>query len=111
MIGETFSHAGEAIAATEAIKRAGLPAVVTLAIHRHPVTREGWTPEEACRRLEGAGAAVVGLNCSRGPRTMLPRLGGLRAAVSIPVAAVRVPYRTSEEQPTLHSVRDPRAPP
>jgi len=111
MIGETFSHAGEAIAATEAIKRAGLPAVVTLAIHRHPVTREGWTPEEACRRLEGAGADVVGLNCSRGPRTMLPLLGAIRAAVSIPVAALPVPYRTSEEQPSFQSLRDPQAPP
>lgn len=27
---------------------------------------------EACRRLEEAGAAVVGVNCGRGPRTMLP---------------------------------------
>jgi hypothetical protein len=29
---------------------------------------------EACRRLEEAGAAVVGINCGRGPRTMLPLL-------------------------------------
>src|SRR3954454_24862602 len=74
VIGETFSFGGEALVATEVIKEAGLPAVITLAVHSHPETREGWTPEDACGRLEQAGADVVGLNCSRGPRTMLPLL-------------------------------------
>ena len=72
IIAETFSYAEEALIALEVIKDAGLPAVVTLAIHQEPQTREGWTPEEACRRLEDAGADVVGLNCIRGPQTMLP---------------------------------------
>ena len=40
------------------------------------------------------GAAVVGLNCSRGPETMLPLLEQIRAAVDVPVAAQPVPYRT-----------------
>jgi hypothetical protein len=69
----------------------GLPAVVTLAIHREPLTREGWTPEDACRRLEEAGAHVVGLNCIRGPRTMLPYLKPIRAAVSGPSPHSRCP--------------------
>ena len=30
--------------------------------------------DEACRRIADAGADVVGLNCSRGPATMLPIL-------------------------------------
>ena len=76
VIAETFQFGGEALLATEAIRAAGLEAVVTLAIHRDPRTREGWTPEEACRRLADAGAAVVGLNCIRGPQTMLPLLRG-----------------------------------
>src|SRR5919204_793890 len=74
IIAETFSYAEEALIALDVIKQTGLPAVVTLAIHQPSQTREGWTPEEACKRLEAAGADVVGLNCARGPRTMLPLL-------------------------------------
>jgi betaine-homocysteine S-methyltransferase len=104
VIAETFQFAGEALMATEAIRAAGLEAVVTLAIHRDPVTREGWTPEEACRRLADAGAAVVGLNCIRGPQTMLPLLGAIRAAVDVPVAALPVPYHTHAGEPTFQSL-------
>src|SRR5207248_1912185 len=68
VIGETFSWWEEAAIALDAILAAGLPAVVTIAMHQEPVTRDGLTPEEACRRLEEAGATVVGLNCIRGPR-------------------------------------------
>jgi betaine-homocysteine S-methyltransferase len=107
IIGETFSWGQEALLATEVILKTGLPAVVTLAIHREPVTREGWTPEEACRRLEAAGADVVGLNCIRGPRTMLPLLGPIRAAVSGHVAALPVPYRTRDAEPSFQSLTDP----
>jgi betaine-homocysteine S-methyltransferase len=107
IIAETFSHAGEALIALEVIKGTGLPAVVTLALHREPVTRDGYTPAEACKRIEDAGADVVGLNCIRGPRTMLPHLEEIRSAVSGHVAALPVPYRTHEEQPTFQSLRDP----
>jgi betaine-homocysteine S-methyltransferase len=104
VIAETFQFGGEALLATEAIRAAGLEAVVTLAIHRDPQTREGWSPAEACRRLADAGAAVVGLNCIRGPRTMLPLLGAVRAAVDVPVAALPVPYHTHEGEPTFQSL-------
>ncbi|MDQ3707946.1 MAG: homocysteine S-methyltransferase family protein, partial [Actinomycetota bacterium] len=85
----------------------GLPAVVTLAIHREPNTREGWSPAEACKRLADAGADVVGLNCIRGPRTMLPLLGSIVESVDVPVAALPVPYRTHTHQPSFQSLRDP----
>jgi betaine-homocysteine S-methyltransferase len=107
VIGETFSFAGEALIALETIRAAGLPAVITLAIHQRPETREGWAPEEACKRLEDAGADVVGLNCIRGPRTMLPLLERIRAAVDGHVAALPVPYRTSPSEPSFQSLRDP----
>ena len=107
IVGETFSWAQEALLATEVIGQTGLPAVVTLAIHREPVTREGWDPAEACRRLEAAGADVVGLNCIRGPRTMLPFLPAIRDAVACPVAALPVPYRTHDAQPSFQSLTDP----
>ena len=107
VIGETFSYAEEALIALEVIKQARLPAVITLAIHRAPETREGWTVAEACKRLQDAGADVVGLNCIRGPRTMLPLLREIVAAVDIPVAALPVPYRTHPEEPSFQSLRDP----
>ena len=106
VIGETFSYGEEALIALETIKETGLPAVITLAIHQEPETREGWTPEEACKRLEDAGADVVGLNCIRGPKTMLPLLEKIRATVDGHVAALPVPYRTSEDEPSFQSLRD-----
>ena len=67
VIAETLSWAQEALMALEVIKQAGLPAVVTMAVHRHPHTFEGWSYPEACRRLEAAGADVVGLELHPGP--------------------------------------------
>jgi len=109
VIGETFQFAGEALTALEVIREAALPAVITLAVHQESVTREGWTLHEACRRLADAGAAVVGLNCIRGPATMLPLLKAIIEAVDVPVAALPVPYRTTEGEPTFQSLSDPRA--
>ena len=106
IIGETFAFAGEALVATEVIKQTGLPAVITLAVHKQPETREGWAPEEACKRLEAAGADVVGLNCIRGPQTMLPMLEAIREAVSVHVAALPVPYRTTDPEPSFQSLTD-----
>ncbi len=109
VIGETFRYAGEALSALEAIGRSGLPAVITLAVGRSPETREGWSVADACRRLADAGASVVGLNCLRGPATMLPLLGGISAAVDVPVAALPVPYRTRPDQPTFQGLREAHA--
>jgi betaine-homocysteine S-methyltransferase len=81
--------------------------VITITIHREPLTREGLTPEDACALLEDAGADVVGLNCIRGPATMLPLLAAIRERVSGHVAALPVPYRTTPEEPTFQSLRDP----
>jgi betaine-homocysteine S-methyltransferase len=106
IIAETFSYGAEALIATEVIKEAGLPAVVTMAIHQPGETLEGWSPAEVCRRLEAAGAEVVGLNCQRGPATMLPMLKAIREAVSCHIAALPVPYRTHEKEPTFQSLRD-----
>jgi betaine-homocysteine S-methyltransferase len=107
VIAETISWLGEALVATEVIKETGLPAVVTLTAHKDPDMREGVPPAEACKRLEAAGADVVGLNCSRGPTTMLPLLEEIRKSVSVPVAALPVPYRTTAEEPSFQSLEDP----
>src|SRR5215831_9703051 len=107
-VAETLGWVGEALLALQAIRRnSKVPAVVTFAMHREEFTREGLTPAEACQRLEAAGADVVGLNCHRGPRTMLPLLAQIRAAVKCPVAGLPVPYRTHPAQPSFMALRDP----
>ena len=107
IVGETYSWGSEALLALEAIKRAGQPAVITLSVPREGKMREGWSVGETCRRLEAAGADVVGLNCARGPATTLPLLHEIRAAVRCHVAAVPVPYRTTPAEPTFQSLSDP----
>jgi betaine-homocysteine S-methyltransferase len=107
IVGETYSWLGEAVLALEIIKRSGKPAVMTLAMHQEGIMREGMPMHEACRRLEEAGADVVGLNCSRGPATMLPAIERIRQSVSCHVAALPVPYRTTPDQPTFQGLKDP----
>jgi betaine-homocysteine S-methyltransferase len=107
IIGETFSFAAEAELAAKAIKETGLPAVVTLAVHKDDASRENLALAEAAKRIEGAGADVVGFNCIRGPWTMLPLLKEVRAAVKCHVAALPVPYRTTQAEPTFQSLTDP----
>jgi betaine-homocysteine S-methyltransferase len=107
VIAETIDYPGEALLALEAIKAHGLDAVVTLSVHQQPVFFGGDPIGEACRRLQDAGADVVGLNCQRGPATMLPLLGEIRAACDGYIAALPVPYRTTEAEPTFQSLTDP----
>ncbi len=107
IIAETFSYTAEALIALDVIKQTGLPSVVTMGLHREDLTREGHTVGESCKMLEDAGADVVGLNCMRGPETLLPFIKQVREAVSCHVAALPVPYRTSEAEPTFQSLRDP----
>lgn len=106
-VGETYSWSGEALLALEAIRRSGKPAVITLAVPREGRMREGGSVTDAARKLEAAGADVVGLNCSRGPDTMMPLLRDIRGAVRCHVAALPVPYRTTPAEPTFQSLTDP----
>jgi len=106
IIGETFSWGQEALIALDVIKKAGATAVITLAMHQEEVTREQWSVADACARLADAGADVVGLNCIRGPATMMPLLREVRARVPTHLAALPVPFRTTESQPSFQSLRD-----
>ncbi|MGD0373510.1 MAG: homocysteine S-methyltransferase family protein [Streptosporangiaceae bacterium] len=105
VISETNDYLGEALIALEVISGLGLPAVVTLAPTQPNQTRDGYDYAEACRILAAEGAAVVGLNCDRGPQTMLPLLARIRDAVSCAVGAQPVPYRTNAAAPTMQSLR------
>jgi betaine-homocysteine S-methyltransferase len=107
-VAETFSWVAEALMALAAVRKySRAPAVITLAMHREEVTRDGFSAAEACRRLEAAGADVVGLNCHRGPATIMPMMREIRAAVKCHVAALPVPYRTTSAQPSFMSLTDP----
>jgi betaine-homocysteine S-methyltransferase len=105
IVSETQDYLGEALIGLEVTQELGLPSVVTFA-STEDRTIDGYEFDDACRRLEEAGADVVGLNCSRGPSTMLPILERIRAAVDCPVAAQPVPYRTTSEEPTFVSLTD-----
>ncbi|MBA3340139.1 MAG: homocysteine S-methyltransferase family protein [Geodermatophilaceae bacterium] len=107
IIAETISWAGEAQIALDVIKQAGLASVIMLVPHKDPDMRDGGTVAEVCRALADSGADVVGLNCARGPDTMLPLLAEVTAVVDVPVAALPVPYRTTPDEPTMQSLRDP----
>jgi betaine-homocysteine S-methyltransferase len=107
-VAETLGWSGEALMALQAIRRhSKVPVVVTFAMHQEELTRDGMTPAQACQRLEAAGADVVGLNCHRGPATMMPLLRQIRAAVKCHVAALPVPYRTEPAHPSFMSLTDP----
>jgi betaine-homocysteine S-methyltransferase len=105
VISETNDYLGEALIALEVIQGLGLPAMVTLAPTQPDQTRDGYTYAEACRILAAEGAQVVGLNCDRGPQTMMPLMAGIREQVDCAVAAQPVPYRTDAAAPTMQALR------
>ena len=92
VIAETNDYVGEALIGLEVCKELGLPAHGD--VRERAAGARRTTATTTSRRAGSSpthGAAVVGLNCSRGPATMLPLLERIRAAVDIPVAAQPVP--------------------
>ncbi|XP_048740860.1 S-methylmethionine--homocysteine S-methyltransferase BHMT2-like isoform X2 [Ostrea edulis] len=109
IVAETFGEFGEAMLALESIKQygKGLPAVITLSVPMTMMMHDGIPVDEACKRLEDAGADVVGLNCGRGPETIIEPLKLVRKACRGPIAALPVPYRTNDNQVTFFSLTVP----
>jgi betaine-homocysteine S-methyltransferase len=105
VIAETYDHLGEARIGLDVCRERGLPAMVTLASVQAAGTYDGHDYVEACAILADRGATAVGLNCSRGPETMLPLLERIRARVDVAVAAQPVPYRTSPAAPAFEALR------
>ena len=106
VIAETFGHLGEARIALETIQSAGLPAVITFSPTTE-LTCDGYSWPDACKAIVDGGAEVVGLNCGRGPATMMPILAQIRKRVSGHVAALPVPYRTDSRRPCFFELRLP----
>ena len=61
---------------------------------------------DTLKELEQRGADVVGMNCFRGPNTMMPFLREARKTLKCHMAALPVPFRTSEEHPTFFNLPD-----
>src|SRR6185437_12203514 len=105
VISETNDYVGEALIGLEVIKEFGLPSVINFAsVNKDNKTFDGYDYVEACKILEANGADVVGMNCTRGPATMLPIVEKIRKNVNCYVAAIPVPYKTTRKQPTFMSM-------
>jgi methionine synthase / methylenetetrahydrofolate reductase(NADPH) len=82
---ETFSHLPEleeALAAAKAVAK--VPLVAQITVSSGGLTREGVPAAEVARRLEAAGADVVGVNCSE-PLAGLDALLEMQEATTLPL--------------------------
>ena len=99
VIAETYLYLGEALLAVERGKRSGLPVMVTMSFEDKPVTRDGKSPAECAKALHDAGADIVGTNCWRGPKHMLPLVEEMRRATTGYIAVQAPAYRTTDATP------------
>jgi betaine-homocysteine S-methyltransferase len=103
-VGETFSYLGEALLFVERAKATELPVMVTMSFEQVvPQAYEGDAPGECAKKLAGAGADIVGVNCLNGPGQQLPIAVEMREAVDTYVAAQPVAYRTTTAKPDFTS--------
>ena len=106
LVGETFYYAEEAYKALDIIQKSGLPSVITIAPMGVNTMMDGITVLDTLKELEQRGADVVGMNCFRGPATMMPYLREARKALKCHMAALPIPFRTSEAHPTFFNLPD-----
>ena len=106
VVAETINWVEEMKIALQAIKSENMIAVTNFAIPRGDMTRDGYTPAEACKMMEDLGADVVGLNCYRGPKMTMKFIDEIRNNVSCHVSALPVPYRTTEKEPGFLNISD-----
>ncbi len=87
---ETATGLDETLAAVRAARSAapGLPVVAMITVNDSGSMADGTTPEQAVTALEGAGADVVGCNCSDGPNLVLQTIERMHAATRLPLAAM-----------------------
>ena len=98
-IAETFHYTGEALLALQAIQEAGFIAMITYNFKDPAVSREGHSPAECARILEAHGADIVGTNCGREPKRMLPITEAMRKVVKCHVAAQPAGFHSTDEIP------------
>ncbi|CAN5912202.1 hypothetical protein BH23ACT11_BH23ACT11_05120 [soil metagenome] len=105
-IAETFLWLGEALIAVEAIKDAGLPALVTMTFGNEPISYDGYTPAECARRIADAGADITGFNCLRSPEHSYRIMAEMREAVppEVHLATQPVAFHGPSHQPNFTSL-------
>ena len=106
LIGETFYYAEEAYMALKVMKEAGLPSVITIAPYGQNIMRDEISIIDTCKELEQRGGDVVGMNCHRGPNTMMPYLKEIRKALKCHIAGLPITYRTTNDHPTFFNLPD-----
>ncbi len=106
LIGETFYYAEEAYKALKIMKQTGLQSVITIAPMGENIMRDGISIVDTCKELEQQGGEVVGMNCHRGPETMMPYLKEIRKELKCHVAGLPINYRTTEKNPTFLNLPD-----
>ncbi len=85
---ETMSDSYETKAAVLGAKEnCSLPVFVTMVFDEHGKMLTGGTPESMVAMLEGLGVDALGVNCSLGPKQMIPIVERLLACASVPVVA------------------------
>jgi methionine synthase I (cobalamin-dependent)/5,10-methylenetetrahydrofolate reductase len=80
-----LSEARQAVLA--ALEVSDLPVVVQMTVEADGNTLTGTAPEEFTRELDGAGAHVIGLNCSVGPAAMLEAIERMNLVTSKKLSA------------------------
>lgn len=86
---ETFTDLLEIQAAIRAARLAGdYPVIAMMTVNEEGRTPEGVPPDWLGQKLEGAGADVVGVNCSVGPAPMLSVIEAMSTTCSQPLAAM-----------------------
>ena len=85
---ETMTDLQEARAALIAAKEnSDLPVIVTMSFDENGRTFTGCTAASMAATLTGLGADAIGLNCSLGPKQLLPILREIMAHTNLPVIA------------------------
>ena len=85
---ETMMSLQECRAALLAVKETcDLPVIVSLTYNEDGTTLYGTTPDIAVIVLQSMGADAVGLNCSRGPRELVPLVREMAEYAYVPIIA------------------------
>ncbi len=90
LIVETMPALNEAHEALLAAEEAapGLPVLVMVTVDDEGNCLDGSSPEQAAALLTEWGAHALGVNCSTGPSTVLTAVEAMRAATTLPLAAM-----------------------
>ena len=65
-----------------------LPVLVMVTVDDESNCLDGSSPQHAAAMLTEAGAGAIGVNCSTGPTTVLTAIEAMRAATTLPLAAM-----------------------